>query len=189
MLTMDFATLQRVLADGQALTDAAEAHGTLTGALCAAESYPFDQWLGELFADGRAGAETQQQLRRVFDDTRAALEAGDMQFVALLPDDEEPIKERAAALGVWCQGFLYGLGTSPIRDADDLPGNIGEIVRDLSAITQVDVDASDSDENNESSYSELVEFVRVGVQLLFDELTPYRQAPQASDSAASGSLH
>ena len=188
MLTLDFASLQRVLTDGKALTDAAEAHGTLTGALCAAESYPMDQWLGEIFADGRAAAETTAQLQMVFDGTRAALEAGDMQFVALLPDDDQPIKERAAALGVWCQGFLYGLGTSPIRDADDLPGNIGEIVRDLAAITQVDVDADDSEANNEASYMELVEFVRIGVQLLFDELTPYRQLPKA-ESTSSSALH
>jgi uncharacterized protein YgfB (UPF0149 family) len=39
------------------------------------------------------------------------------------------------------------------------------------------VDSGDSDEANEEAYTELVEFVRVGVQLLFDELARYRDRP------------
>ena len=46
------------------------------------------------------------------------------------------------------------------------------MVRDFTEISRVEVDGSDSDESNESAYAELVEFVRVGVQLVFDELSP-----------------
>jgi uncharacterized protein YgfB (UPF0149 family) len=63
-----------------------------------------------------------------------------------------------------------------------LPGEIGEIVRDLTEITRADVDVSDSMEANESALAELVEFVRVGVQLVFDELEPLR----GSHTPASG---
>ena len=95
----------------------------------------------------------------------------------LLPGDEQPIDARATALGQWCQGFLYGLGTSAIDDVTRLPGEVGEIVRDLSEITRIGVDGSETLETNESAYAELVEFVRVGVQLLFEELAPYRVVP------------
>ena len=45
------------------------------------------------------------------------------------------------------------------------------MVRDFAEITRVGVDAERQDaESNESAYAELVEFVRVGVQLLFEEL-------------------
>ena len=51
-----------------------------------------------------------------------------------------------------------------------LPGEVGEIVRDFVEITRAGVDARQDEESNESAYAELVEFVRVGVQLLFEEL-------------------
>jgi uncharacterized protein YgfB (UPF0149 family) len=100
-----------------------------------------------------------------------------MEFELLLPEDEQPLDARTAALALWCQGFLYGLGTSVVQDESGLPGDIGEIVRDLTEITHVAVDAEQTDESNESAYAELVEFVRVGVQLVFDELGPLRDQP------------
>ena len=39
-----------------------------------------------------------------------------------------------------------------------------------------------SEDSNESAYAELVEFVRVGVQLLFEELAPARRAPPDADA-------
>lgn len=177
MNVVHYGDVQQVLTGARAVSDAPEAHGTLAGALCAAVSYEFDDWIGELFTDGGCAAPAEEALRQVFDQTRLALISAQMDFNILLPDDDEPLVARAAALGQWCQGFLYGLGTSSIRNADDLPEQIGEVVRDLTAITQVGVDASESEEANEQAYAELVEFVRVGVQLLFDELAGYREPP------------
>jgi uncharacterized protein len=175
---LDYTGVQQILAGARAVSEAPEAHGTLTGALCAAVSYDLDDWLGELFTDGSCAEGTEAALRALFESTRVALRSDQMIFAALLPDDDEPLVERTAALGQWCQGFLYGLGTSSIRNADDLRPDIGEVVRDLTAITQVGVDASETEEANEEAYAELVEFVRIGVQLLFDELAPYREPPK-----------
>ena len=62
---------------------------------------------------------------------------------------------------------------------------MGEVVRDFDEITRVDVDGGDSEEQNESAYAELVEFVRVGVQLVFDELGPcaMRRRPSTAEAA------
>ncbi|MBV6424443.1 MAG: hypothetical protein NAOJABEB_02254 [Steroidobacteraceae bacterium] len=177
MIAPGYAELQRILGDAQGLTDAAEAHGTLTGALCAAGSYRLDDWLGEILPDGRVDTMTRESCRACFDATAQSLGGVDMDFEVLLPGDEQPIDARATALGQWCQGFLYGLGTSAIDDVTRLPGEVGEIVRDLSEITRIGVDGSETLETNESAYAELVEFVRVGVQLLFEELAPYRVVP------------
>ncbi len=185
MFASSYAELQRVLGDARGLTDAAEAHGTLAGALCAARAYRLDDWLGEILPDGRADPMTRESCRAYFDATAQALGGVDMSFEVLLPGDEQPIAARATALGQWCQGFLYGLGTSAIDDVTRLPGEVGEIVRDLSEITRIGVDGSESLESNEDAYAELVEFVRVGVQLLFEELAPYRVSPPA----ATESLH
>lgn len=185
MSQANYVELERVLTAAHGLTEAAEAHGTLAGALCAATAYRLEDWLGEILPEGRADRFITESLRAVFDATARELRAAEMDFEVLLPADEQPIAERAEALGQWCQGFLYGLGTSRIRDVGDLPGDAGEVVRDITEITRIGVDAKDSMEANESAYAELVEFVRVGVQLLFEELEPYRAVPPS----ATESLH
>ena len=45
----------------------------------------------------------------------------------------------------------------------------------MTEITHVDVDPNDDMETNEAAYAELVEFVRVGVQLLYEHLQPLRE--------------
>jgi uncharacterized protein YgfB (UPF0149 family) len=49
----------------------------------------------------------------------------------------------------------------------------------VSSSTRVEVDSGQSEESNESAYAELVEFVRVGVQLIFEELGPLRDQPSS----------
>lgn len=185
MQTASYDDVQQVLNQSRSLTDAAEAHGTLAGCLCATIAYRFEDWLLEILPEGRAEAAATAALHDVFQSTAHALDGEALQFTPLLPEDEQPIDARTMALGLWCQGFLYGLGASALNDPGGLPGEIGEIVRDLSEITRVGVDSTDSDESNESAYAELVEFVRVGVQLLFEELEPLREQPDRPQ----GSLH
>jgi uncharacterized protein YgfB (UPF0149 family) len=132
-----------------------------------------EDWLAEILPEDSLANGADPVLQTLYDVTVAALSSGEMEFDILIPDDDRPIEERTQALSLWCTGFLYGLGTSsadPLR----LPGELGEIVRDLTEITHADVDTSDTQEANESALAELVEFVRVGVQLVFDELSPLR---------------
>jgi uncharacterized protein len=176
-----YTEIQRVLTEERSLTDAAEAHGTLAGCLCATIGYRFDDWLAEILPEGQAHPLGREILRGLYSETAGALAGPEMEFELLLPADEQTIDTRTAALAQWCQGFLYGLGTSVVQDESGLPGDIGEIVRDLTEITHVAVDAEQTPESNESAYAELVEFVRVGVQLVFDELSPLRDQPAPPD--------
>lgn len=170
-----FDELQRVLAQSHALTDAAEAHGTLVGSLCSMDC-SLDDWLAEILPEGRADERFAASFRAIFDSTCGALGGGAMAFQPLLPGDDTSIGDRTSALGEWCQGFLYGLGTgSALPDASGLAGEAAEVVRDMTEITHVDVDPDDDPETNEAAYAELVEFVRVGVQLLYEHLQPLRQ--------------
>jgi hypothetical protein len=176
-----YARVQQLLAQERSLADAAEAHGTLAGCLCGAVGYGFEDWLREILPEGRAAPEASALLRELYTATAEALLQPDMEFVLLLPEDEEPLPVRTAALAEWCQGFLYGLGAGGIPDASRLQGDAGEIVRDFVEITRAAVDPEQDEEANESAYGELVEFVRVGVQLLFEELGSARgAAPRAS---------
>ncbi len=181
---LEFDDLQRLLTQSRALTEAAEAHGTLVGALCAASDFSLDDWLAELYAEGQTDESTAQALRAVFEITRGELISDQMQFRALLPGDETPIAARAEALGHWCQGFLYGLSMRPLPAPEQLSQDAGEVVRDLTAMTQVTADAAASEESNEAAYAELVEFVRVAAQLLFDEFERWRGADPAGPVSA-----
>ena len=181
----DYTHIQQLLVQEHALAEAAEAHGMLTGCLCSAAGYSFEDWLREILPEGRADPQLAETLRDVYAPTLAALEQPDMGFEPLLPSDAQPIDVRTSALAEWCQGFLYGLGAGRIPDPSGLPGEVGEIVRDFAEITRAGVDGAESEESNESAYAELVEFVRVGVQLLFEELEAARRAPApAPDDAA-----
>ncbi|HXN11368.1 MAG TPA: UPF0149 family protein [Steroidobacteraceae bacterium] len=170
----DYWHIQRFLAAAHAMADAAEAHGTLAGALCALVSYRLEDWLAEILPEGVEYPATDTALQTLYDETVASLSGQSMEFELLIPEDDSPIRERARALTAWCTGFLYGLGSNGAADPERLPGDLGEIVRDLSEITLADVDASEDVEQNEAALAELVEFVRVGVQLVFDELEPAR---------------
>jgi uncharacterized protein len=180
-----FNDLQRALVQSHALTDAAEAHGTLVGSLCST-SCSLDEWLGEILPDGRADTLTAVSLRAIFDATCGELGDGAMSFQPLLPDDDAPLTERTSALGEWCQGFLYGIGAGAMPDPSVLEGEAAEVLRDMTEITHVDVDTSEDPETNELAYTELVEFVRVGVQLLYAHLQPLREPPAR---VARESLH
>jgi hypothetical protein len=170
-----FDDLQRALAQSHALADAAEAHGTLVGSLCAT-SCSLTDWLAEILPEGRAGGTAGDSLQAVFESTSGALLEGALAFTPLLPSDDAPIGDRAVALGEWCQGFLYGLGTGvAVPEAASLPGEAAEVLRDMTEITHVDVDPDDDLESSEAAYAELVEFVRAGVQLLYDQLQPMRE--------------
>lgn len=170
-----FNDLQRALVQSRALTDAAEAHGTLVGSLCAS-SCSLADWLAEILPEGRADSSAADSLRAVFESTSGALGDGALAFAPLLPADDEPIGDRALALGEWCQGFLYGLGTGvAVPEASSLPGEAAEVLRDMTEITHVDVDPEDDPASNEAAYADLVEFVRAGVQLLYGHLQSLRE--------------
>lgn len=176
MLQVTFAEVARVLEGLESSVPAAEAHGCLVGALCTSPDYPMARWLEEIIpdADQRNDEESQQPLRLLYADTLNALRGEDMEFEALLPDDDVALVARAGGLSHWCQGFLYGFGTGgKALKQEELPGNVNEILNDLTHIGRASVEIEgDGNESEEEAYAEVVEYVRVGVQLIHDELIP-----------------
>ena len=62
-----------------------------------------------------------------------------------------------------------------MTDIKKLPGNVPEFLSDVLAISQAV--AEDAGESDEQAYAELVEYLRVGVQLLHDELADLEPPP------------
>jgi uncharacterized protein YgfB (UPF0149 family) len=155
-----FKDFEDVLATAGSLADAAEAHGSLCGALCSMAPYRMQDWVNEILPDvGSLPEESAAMIERVFTATATTFGEQGMEFEPLLPDDDQPLNGRANALALWCSGFLYGLGSGQISDLGALNG---------------DVDDADADESNEQAYTELVEFIRVAAQVVFEELLPLR---------------
>lgn len=169
---------------------AAEAHGTLCGLLCVAADDLPDSWLNNTFADaGQDPSEIAEAdrlcLMKLFGDTVTVLGGTDFEVWLLLPDDETSLTLRADALGRWCQGFLYGLAVRGLKDFEQLPDDMREILDDLSQIAEAEFADGEGEEEGEHAYANLVEYVRVGVQLIYDELNP----PPIQRPAANAPLH
>ena len=176
MADIRFKDFEDVLGGAGSLADAAEAHGSLCGALCSMSPYKMQDWVNEILPDGAAlSEESAAMLERVFTATATSFGEQGMEFEPLLPDDDSPLNGRANALALWCTGFLYGLGTGHISDLEALNGDVGEIVRDFTEISRATGDDADADEANEQAYTELVEFIRVAAQVVFEELMPLRE--------------
>jgi uncharacterized protein YgfB (UPF0149 family) len=176
MLQVTFAEVVRVLEGLGSSVPAAEAHGCLCGALCTTPHYPMERWLEEIIPDEdrRNDDDSQQALRLLYADTLNALRGDEMDVELLLPDDDIPLEIRAGALSQWCQGFLYGFGTVQRPESQELPDSVSEILGDLTHIgrASVEFDGDGTEETEEEAYAEVVEYVRVGVQLIHDELVP-----------------
>jgi uncharacterized protein YgfB (UPF0149 family) len=186
MLAATYDDFERVLRESRALPEPAEAHGTLAGALCSSRDYGLLEWLREILPDDSPEEAALQSsvLQSVYDSMVRSLGGVDSDFQPLLPDDDTSLSERADALSSWCQGFLYGLGSGTTGDPSRVSPEAAEIIRDFTEITHVGVDAGDETEENEVAFAEVVEFVRVGAQLLFTELAPAR-GEEAVPGAAS----
>jgi uncharacterized protein len=176
----DFDSVDAALARAGADTDAAEGHGTLCGMLSANASLVVEDWFRELLPDAEPGdlvaGEARGRLEALFRETRTMLHDPELGFDLLLPGDDIPLERRFEALGLWCQGFLYGLSVCGVREGAALPKDSAEIVKDLAEIAATGFDV-EHDETNETAYSEIVEYVRVGVLLINEELQPLKAPP------------
>ena len=51
-----------------------------------------------------------------------------------------------------------------------MPTNIDEVLRDIAQIGRATIEVNEAEEEQEEAYAEVIEYVRVGVQLIHDEL-------------------
>ena len=163
--------------------DVAECHGLLSGLLCVKETVDSATWISHILGtdpDADTSESSSEEIE-LNEDGRALLSAllgrvldqlNDMDygFHPLLPDDDEPLEKRAAALAEWCQGFTLGLSMGGIEEVGELPEASAEIIKDMADIAQMHTDADAATNEDEAAYAEIVEYVRMGVLLVREEL-------------------
>lgn len=161
--------------------NAAEGHGVLCGLLCSRGYINSRAWIDEMVdrddADISASlADTAvpplpEALLDLHSETVRRINDLNYEFHLMLPDDEEGLEIRVTALAHWCQGFLYGMGVGGVEDFSKLPAPVAEIAQDLVEISQASA-VTDGSEEDETAFAELVEYIRVGIQVIYEELQP-----------------
>jgi len=157
-------------------TDPSELHGTVGGLLCADKRANVNHWISSLFPertmDDQQLGELKQSLGLLFEETRQQLSDPLCGFDLLLPGDDYSFEQQLLALGDWCQGFLIGLNLGGVEDFSRLQGDAKEFAQDMVEIARAGVSYDFSeDEEDQQAYMQLVEYVRVGVMMVNDELS------------------
>ena len=181
---IDFASIDRLFHQLGLGLDPAECHGSLCGLLCASDAVTGPDWVNQvltghldltqkesLSAQGAfKDATNHHSLLVLYKDTVESLDDPEFGFSLLLPDDDEPLGQRVEALSLWCQGFLFGLGMGGIRKNADLPGDTHEVMKDFVEISRLENSGPDDDNEAEAAFAEIVEYVRMAVLLMHEEL-------------------
>lgn len=182
----DYAALGALLKRVGYPDSTANFHGALCGALCVMESAHLT--VERLVDEGGERTEPLQPadrdaVTRLREAAASDLLSTDMTFEPLLPSDAAPLSERVDALAAWCGGFLYGISGNRRLYLKTLSEEARETLRDFTQFTQAGFDSSGEPEAEERAYTELVEYVRVGAQLLFLELRP--RPPATGDESST----
>lgn len=179
---LDYYAVDDALARAQTSMDPSDCHGLLAGLICAAGFADPRLWMAEVFEDynpkDKPQAEAFRLVQALYEDELARMNSPDLDFALLLPDDEDALRDRVASLGSWCGGFLSGLGLGGVKEQAQLPEEISELIDDFAQITRVDFDLDSPDEEEQAAFEEVVEYVRIGVLFVNEELQPSKAPPR-----------
>lgn len=186
----DIPQLEDLLFEVDAALGATESHGALCGMLCAQGATEASQWmlhvLGEHEDTSKALQQAGKKLIQIHQISVESMNDNDAEFELMLPDDDEPLEMRVEALGMWCQGFVYGLAVGGIKEDTVLPEDSKELIKDILEISRagyvVDSEAElaaadeEASEEDEVAFMEVSEYVRMGILLIYEELQPLQSS-------------
>ena len=157
-----------------------EWHGYLCGALAVDITFPLPTAVNTLVADAESmhiTPESTELMNTVYEVVQNQMTDSNLQFELCLPEDESTdLTQRVTALAAWCDGFLYGVANAGLQEIPSLSAETQEILQDFSRIAQLD-GADTGEEEEEVSYNELMEYVRMAVLLVAEDIQPLK-APE-----------
>jgi hypothetical protein len=146
---------------------AAEFHGTLTGLVCAGHSERnIDQWQALLVTDSgvRPPLDAMRSLMAL---TERALESAGFGFRPIFCSCTS-LPERTHALGDWCRGFTLGIRWNDTNTVTSYGQDTTEALSDIAHIALAEP-GTDPPETEERALVELEEYLRISVQLIYEE--------------------
>jgi uncharacterized protein YgfB (UPF0149 family) len=189
--TNDYDALRESLSGSGTLVALAELHGGLCGALCAGGPSAAERWLDGFLSDSDVSDVSGTRTVGVELERAAwiALADAELAFEPLLPSEDTPLEEQVQALALWCSGFLNGVGASApdlvgrnskptVAAAAIVSAEVAEILGDFAEMSRAGVDDEDAADRDRADFAlaELKEYVRVSVQIVFEQLADRREA-------------
>lgn len=171
---MSYSVVNSIILQKEAADSAAEVHGVAVAMLCLEPKLEAGTWLAEAIAKEADLLEDDKLvLINLFEQSKSLLESDEFVFDLFLPEEDEPLQSRCAALAQWCQGFLFGMGR--IQTDSQWPGDVGEILKDIVEFTKLDADVDDDSDDDdkeeaENALIEIQEYLRASVMLIRSEL-------------------
>lgn len=168
----DYDVIADVINRSGSESNAAECHGALCALLCVVGGLDPQSWLA-MYLEDRADnlpVNDIELLHSLFTITSEQLNSEGIDFQVLQPSDDSLITVRVEALSHWCQGFLLGLGLGGVTDVASLPGDLPELVQDFVKISRADSLELGEENEAESAYAEIVEYLRVGCLMFRQEM-------------------
>jgi hypothetical protein len=105
------------------------------------------------------------------------MNGADLDFELFIPEDAA-LPERVDAMQEWCQGFGLGLAVAGVKDMKKLPADSREWAEDVVRIGSAnDLDLDDAEESEEA-LAEIIEYLRVGVLMMNEEMQPMQTPTQ-----------
>ena len=186
----DISQLEGLLFDVDAMLGATESHGALCGMLCAQGATDAAQWMLQVLGEHEETSNALQQagklLMQIHQLSVEQMNDSNVDFDLMLPDDDEPLESRVEALGVWCQGFVFGLAVGGVKEDTDLPEDSKELIKDILEISragyiadneaELNAMAEDDSDEDEVAFMEVTEYVRMGTLLIYEELQPVQSS-------------
>lgn len=171
---LDFIELTEVLYRVQARANASECHGFLCGQVCVSSAPEEDLW--QDFLDVRSSDddlvyESYAYIHSLIREITNNMHSPDLDFQLLLPAEDRPIGVRVNALADWCSGFLNGFGLGTGLRGETFSEDCREVLTDYTRICRVGLD-EESDEEDEWALEDLIEYVRMGAIMIFEESYP-----------------
>lgn len=146
--------------------------GVWCGLIIGGQYCPPQEWLDVAFEEAGIWAtlstHVQSILLQLAEQTVVSLGAIDFSFKLLLPSDDLELQVRADALHEWCEGFVLGVNNQQ-QQQTLLTDDGAQALADLTKISEMDFTTTECEEE-EFSYMELVEFVRIAVLTIHQNL-------------------
>jgi uncharacterized protein YgfB (UPF0149 family) len=162
---------------------ASQLHGIICGYLCAGAVGPCEAYLRSLVT--KRDEESRNALLTLFSVYSISQEQianYDFSFRMLLPDDNEPLIERAQAFGEWCAGFIEGLSMAGVDWDEFQEEDDRDVLHHISEFSEIDYLALDVDEDDEKSLMEVHEYTRAAIIRLHGELMMNKKELDGTDT-------
>ncbi len=171
---LSYELVENALMDADAITDPSEAHGTLCGMICVSGKITPENWLSHILGDYDAQdlniKSAISLLADVHNEALKDLTEQNYELDILIHDDDTPLDIRIDDLGHWCQGFLYGLSLSGLKDIKKLPQDASEVLQDMIDISKAGYNSEDDENENEEAFAEIFEYIRIGAYVVYNTL-------------------